>query len=294
LLSQSYPRTKHIYYFIKKSDKRKKQYDRICINKFIMNQTIRTLKNHKSIRKFKSIEPSDEVLRDIIECGIRSSSSGNMQGWSLIITKDKKQKEKLYKIHRKQKMILEAPVTLTFLSDFHRTLTWLDEKSTKKSFDDFLGFLTGATDAIIAAQAMVVAAESFGLGACYMGTTWWGADKLSKLFKLPDNVFPVTSLVLGQPNESIKKLRDRLPFESMVFEEEYKSFTKDEILKLYKEKEERSWERYNSFPEIKQKILQYNIKNVAQYYTSEIKYGKKLHEDVSKMIKQLLSKKNYF
>ena len=59
-----------------------------------MNQTIRTLKNHKSIRKFKSIEPSDEVLRDIIECGIRSSSSGNMQGWSLIITKDKKQKEK--------------------------------------------------------------------------------------------------------------------------------------------------------------------------------------------------------
>ena len=259
-----------------------------------MNQTIKTLKNHKSIRRFKSIELSDEILREIIACGIRASSSGNMQGWSLIVTKDKKQREKIYKIHRKQKMILEAPVTLTFLSDFHRTLTWLEAKSTKKSFDDLLGFLTGATDAIIAAQAMVVAAESLGLGACYMGTTWWGADELSKLFKLPDNVFPVTSLVLGQPNESINKIRDRLPFESMVFEEEYKSFTKDEILKFYKEKEEKSWERYISFPEIKQKILQYDIKNVAQYYTSEIKYGKKLHENVSNMIKELLCKKKFF
>ncbi len=259
-----------------------------------MNQTIKTLKNHKSIRRFKSIELSDEILREIIACGIRASSSGNMQGWSLIVTKDKKQREKIYKIHRKQKMILEAPVTLTFLSDFHRTLTWLKAKSTKKSFDDLLGFLTGATDAIIAAQAMVVAAESLGLGACYMGTTWWGADELSKLFKLPDNVFTVTSLVLGQPNESINKIRDRLPYESMVFEEEYKSFAKDEILKFYKEKEEQSWERYISFPEIKQNILQYDIKNVAQYYTSEIKYGKKLHENVSNMIKELLCKKKFF
>ena len=58
-----------------------------------MNQTIKTLKNHKSIRRFKNKEISDKILREIITCGIRASSSGNMQGWSLIITKDKKQKD---------------------------------------------------------------------------------------------------------------------------------------------------------------------------------------------------------
>ena len=259
-----------------------------------MNQTIKTLKNHKSIRRFKNKEISDKILREIITCGIRASSSGNMQGWSLIITKDKKQKERLYEIHRNQKMVLEAPVTLTFLSDFHRKLTWLEAKSAKKSFDDILGFLTGATDAIIAAQAMVIAAESLGLGACYMGTTWWEAEELSKLFNLPENVFPVTSLVMGQPNEIVKNIRDRLPFESLVFEEEYKSFTKDEIIEHYKEKEEQTWERYMSFPEIKQQIHQNHIKNVAEYYTSEIKYGKKLHEKVSKMIIKLLIEKNFY
>ena len=150
--------------------------------------------SHRSIRSFTPQDIDDSLLNDLLMTGLRSSSSGNMQTWSVVVTRDEANKKRLYELHGEQEMVLEAPLVLTFCADVFRMREWIRVNESKQSFDDFLGFLTGTVDAIIAAQSISLAAESVGLGICYLGTTWWAADEIIKLLALPKGVFPVTSL----------------------------------------------------------------------------------------------------
>jgi nitroreductase len=252
-----------------------------------MNSVHQTALRHKSIRSFKSDNISDKLLKKIIGCGHRSSTSGNLQSWSVIVTRDTEKKQKLYTYHLEQEMILQAPLVLTFCCDHSRTWTWLKENSAAKSFDDLLGFMKGAFDALIAAQTISLAAESEGLGICYMGTTLWAADKITELLELPKGVIPVTSLVMGYPNENPIQ-RDRLPLEAIMHNEKYQPWTPSKIQELYQEKDQAGWKRYMSLPGNAEKIERFKIGNLAQYYTSELKYGKTRHLEVSKMYLSLL------
>ena len=154
--------------------------------------------------------------------------SGNMQTWTAIVTKSAEKKQQLFKAHRQQQMILQTPVLITFCADTHRMRKWVDLHQSKQSFDDFVGFLTGVMDAALAAQNMVIAAESLDLGCCYMGTTWWAADQISEILQLPDCVFPCTSIVPGYPDET-PNVRDRLPLDLVVHEEQYSLPDDDDI-----------------------------------------------------------------
>jgi nitroreductase len=251
------------------------------------------LKSHKSIRKYKSDDIADDLLNDLILCGQRASSSGNMQSWSVVITKDIERKKKLHKLHLEQDMILQAPVVLTFCSDFNRIRQWLDLNNSAQSFDDYLGFQTGLIDAVIAAQNTAVAAESHGLGICYMGTTQWAADKISEFLELPDYVVPVTSLVIGYPDEEVEEVRYRLPQEALVFKEKYPKRSDEEIKALYEEFERSSWERYKTFPGLIETLEKEGITKVSDFYTSKIKYSKELHDRTSKMFLYLLKEKKF-
>ena len=171
-------------------------------------------KSHRSIRSFTSQDIDDSLLNDLLLTGLRSSSAGNMQTWSVIVTRDETNKQWLYKAHGEQSMILEAPVVLTFCADLFRMREWIRVNNSKQSFDDLLGFLTGTVDAVIAAQTICLAAESVGLGICYLGTTWWAANDIIEFLELPKGVFPVTAIVIGHPAED-PDLRDRLPLEVM-------------------------------------------------------------------------------
>lgn len=252
------------------------------------------LQNHKSIRSYMDQSIDDDLLNTILLSGQRASSAGNLQSWSVIVSKDTEKKQQLYEAHYQQKMILQAPVVLTFCSDFYRTISWLKAHQAKLSFDDFAGFLTGAVDAVIAAQNIAVAAEAHGLGICYMGTTLWNSDKICEILKTPEHVIPVTSLVMGYPNEEIKDVRYRLPLEAVVHHEEYVQRSDEETLKLYAEFEERSWKRYGEFPGMLEKLEKAGIKKVADFYTSDLKYGKELHVKVSKMLMALLKDKKFW
>ena len=150
-------------------------------------------------------------------------------------------------------------------------------------FDDLLGFLTGAVDAVIAAQTIALAAESVGLGICYMGTTWWAADQLIKLFALPEGVFPVTSLVLGHPAEA-PTLRDRLPLEIVVHRKQYQALSDEQIVATHADRERTAWARYNATESVRQRLAEAGITRVTDYYTSEMKYGKGRHQQVSEML----------
>jgi nitroreductase len=248
-----------------------------------MNPTMKTLLEHRSIRKYKPDAVSQEILENILQAGIRVSTTGNMQVYSVIVTRDEQKRKELCKLHFNQKMVEQAPLLLTFCADFNRFNKWCIQRDAQPGYDNFLSFLTAAIDALLAAQNVAVAAESFGLGICYLGTTTYQADKLVDFFNLPKGVVPVTTIVVGYPDES-PELTDRLPARAVVHQETYQDFPAEEIDQLYAEKE--------SLP-LTQKLLAENqLENLAKIFT-EKRYTKKDNLHFSKVILEVLQKQGF-
>ncbi|MFN8672323.1 MAG: nitroreductase family protein [Candidatus Sericytochromatia bacterium] len=249
--------------------------------------------SHKSIRKFKKSDVSNDLLKKIAENSIKgTSSSGNMQTFSIIITKDEELKKELYPLHFNQEMVLEAPVLVTFCSDFSRMRKWLEINEAKENFDNFMSFMIGSIDATLVSQTFALLAESEGLGICYMGTTLANCKKIGKLLNLPQNVVPVVGFVLGYPDEEPSN-RDRLPLEGLVHFEKYNNHSKEEISEIYKEREEKGWDRYMSIPELKKLVEENKVNNLAQIYTT-IKYTKESHIEYSNTVLNYLKEQNFF
>jgi nitroreductase len=221
---------------------------------------IDTLLNHRSIRKFKPDPINPDIFKKILEAGTRASTTGNMQTYSIIISTDKNSKDLLWEAHFKQNMVLQAPVILTFCADFNRFNLWCQQRKAIPGYDNFLSFFTAAIDALLVAQNICIAAEDNGLGICYLGTTTYMADKIIEILSLPKGVIPVTTIVMGYPDEN-PGLTDRLPLEAVIHYESYKNYTPEEIDKLYYEKE-------NS--ELTKELIQINNKEtLAQIFTDK-------------------------
>ncbi|MCK5794934.1 MAG: nitroreductase family protein, partial [Anaerolineales bacterium] len=148
---------------------------------------IQQILNHRSIRKYKPDPIPEDLLHKILQAGIRTSSSGNMQTYSIIVTRDQQLREKLLKPHMGQKMVVDAPVFLTFCADFNRMRRWLKINEAADNFDNFFSFLIGSIDAILVSQTVALAAESHGLGLCFLGSTLANADAIGEILGLPKN-----------------------------------------------------------------------------------------------------------
>ena len=107
---------------------------------------ITQLHAHRSIRHYQPDPVPEEVLQEILDAAIRTSSSGNMQTYSIIVTDDDSLREKLLEPHLKQRMVVEAPLLLTFCADFHRMRRWLQLHQAPDNFDNFFGFMVGAME----------------------------------------------------------------------------------------------------------------------------------------------------
>jgi nitroreductase len=197
---------------------------------------IDTILNHRSIRKYRSDPLPGEVLNKILEAGIRASTTGNMQVYSVIVTTDPSLKNELAPCHFNQPMVTEAPVLLTFCADFNRFNKWCRLRGAEPGYDNFLSFFTAAIDALLVAQNVCVAAEDEGLGICYLGTTTYTAAEIIRVLELPEGVVPVTTLTLGYPDES-PQLTDRLPADAVIHREKYKDYSDEVIQKHYQNKE---------------------------------------------------------
>ena len=121
---------------------------------------------------------------------------------------------------------------------------------------------------VIAAQTFCIAAESAGLGICYLGTTTYNAQEIIGVLKLPELVVPITTITVGYPAD-IPDQTDRLPLESVVHFETYHDFTTEAIDKIYSEKE--TSEFYRQF------VSENNKETLAQVFT-DIRYSKKNNE----------------
>ena len=197
--------------------------------------TIETIYQHRSIRKYKPDPVPDELLNEILAAGIRASSSGNMQTYSIIVTRERALREKLYEPHMEQDMVLDAPVLLTFCADFHRMRHWLRVSDAPDNFDNFMSFMVAAIDATLVSQNVALAAESLGLGICYMGSTLANCDQIGRILNLPPNVVPVVGYSLGYPAEDPAP-RDRLPLDGLVHQETYQDYSDERIEEIYHER----------------------------------------------------------
>ncbi len=244
---------------------------------------IKEIFEHRSIRKYKSDEIDDKVLNSILQAAIRGSNTGSMQVYSIIVTRNPEIKNKLWEQHFKQPMVQQAPVVLTFCADFNRFNKWCEQRNAEPGYDNFLSFFTASVDAVIAAQNAALEAEASGLGICYLGTTNYTADKIIEILELPKGVVPVTTLVLGYPDES-PELTPRLPERAVIHYEKYKDFSKEDIDNIYKNTE-------NS--ELTKKLIEENkTENLAQIFTQK-RYTKQNNIHFSEVLLDVLKKQGF-
>jgi nitroreductase len=245
--------------------------------------TMQTLLSHRSIRKYKDEPIPESVLNKIIEAAIRTSTTGNMQLYSIIITKDLEKRKAVRPFHFGQEIAEKAPVLLTFCADFNRFNKWCRLRDAEPGYDNFLSFTTAAIDALIAAQNACVAAEAQGLGICYLGTTTYMAHKLIEFYKLPKGVVPMTTITLGYPDEN-PGLVDRLSADAVIHHEEYKDYTDEDINKIFAEKE--NMELYKGF------VKENNVPSLAHVFT-DVRYKKADNEHFSQVFMDVLKDQGF-
>ena len=241
------------------------------------------LLERRTIRKYSAEDIDDATLNAILEMGCRTSTTGNMQVYSIIVTRDSEMKKKLAPFHFNQKMIIEAPVTLTFCADFNRFNKWCRLRNAEPGYDNFLSFVTAAIDAVIVAQTVAIAAEAKGIGICYLGTTTYTANEIIKVLNLPAGVIPVTTITLGWPAEQPEQV-DRLPLEAVVHSEVYKDYSAHDINLYYAQKEARA--------DSLKFIAENNKETLAQVFT-DVRYKKSDNEHFSKIILSVLNSQGF-
>jgi len=241
------------------------------------------LQNRRTIRKYSSAPVEEGLLNEILKDGCRTSTTGNMQVYSIVITRDKEMKRLLAPFHFNQAMVSEAPVVLTFCADFNRFNKWCIFRNAEPGYDNFLSFMTAAIDALLVAQTVCISAESRGLGICYLGTTTYMAHEIIKLLKLPAGVVPVTTVTMGWPGEMPGQV-DRLPLEAVVHHEIYNDYSNERLEKIYSEKEGRE--------DSVRFIRENNKQTLAQVFT-DIRYTKSDNVNFSGILLKVLKEQGF-
>lgn len=225
---------------------------------------MKTIVNHRSIRKYKSTPIADVLLSRILEAGTRASTTGNMQLYSVVVTRDEEKKASLAPLHFNQPMVKEAPVLLTICADLNRFNRWCELRHADAGYDNLLWIMNAVVDASLFAQNICLAAEAEGLGICYLGTALYNAPEISEALNLPNGVIPVTAITVGYPDQN-PPLTDRLPLDAIVHYESYLPNTEQRIVDIFSEKE--ALESSARF------VAENGKENLAQVFT-DVRYKK--------------------
>lgn len=232
---------------------------------------MKNLTTRRTIRKYSNREVSQELLNRLMTEASRTQTMGNLQLYSVVVTRSEEKKKELAPAHFNQPMVTQAPVVLTICADFNRTSVWARNRKAEPGYNNFLSFINASIDALLYTQTLCNLMDEEGLGYCYLGTTVYMPQMIIDTLQLPQLVMPVATLTVGWPAEE-PALSDRLPLESFVHNETYKDYSPQMIDTYYKYKEELEENRH--FCEINQK------ETLAQIFT-DIRYTKKDNEAMS-------------
>ena len=242
-----------------------------------------SLRNRRSIRKYAGRDVSDLLLNDLLFQAERTQTMGNLQLYSVVITRDRQKKEQLAPAHFNQPMVTGAPVVLTFCADFRRTSLWAENRKATPGYGNFLSFINAMSDTLLYCQTFCNLAEEEGLGYCYLGTTVYMPEMIIDTLQLPKLVMPVATITLGWPEET-PPLSDRLPLEAIIHHETFQDYTPERIDRIYATKE--SLQENQHFVEIN------NKETLAQIFT-DIRYTKKDNEAMSEGMLRALKKQGF-
>jgi nitroreductase len=249
-----------------------------------MKDMLEKMKARRTIRQYAERDVPEALLNESLEVAARASNTGNMQLYSVIVTRDKAQKEKLAPAHFNQPMVTKAPVVLTFCADANRFVRWASLRKADAGFDNFQTFMAAVIDSMLFAQTFCVAAEEKGLGICYLGTATYNAAPIIEALSLPRLVVPVTVVTVGYPAEPLPEQPERLPLAAVVHQERYADYTESAIDALYKDKE--SLEANLKF------IKENNKETLAQVFT-DIRYTRKNNDFFSDEYLKVLKEQGF-
>ena len=244
---------------------------------------MKTINTRRSIRKYSDKEVADELLNRLLTEASRTQTMGNMQLYSVVVTRSKEMKEKLAPAHFNQPMVTEAPVVLTVCADFNRASRWCRCRKAEPGYDIFLSFINAATVALLYTQSFCNLAEEEGLGLCFLGTTVYMPQMIIDTLQLPQLVMPVATITLGWPDEQ-PPLTDRLPLESFMHDEVYHDYSPADIDRYYGQKE--------ALDENKEFVRINHKETLAQIFT-DIRYTKKDNEAMSTGMIEALKKQGF-
>lgn len=242
-----------------------------------------SIKNRRTIRKYTSQDIPADLLNALLEESFRASTMGNMQLYSVVVTRDATMKSKLAPAHFNQPMVTSAPVVLTFCADFNRASIWCRNRKAEPGYSNFISFLNAASDALLVTQNFCTLAEDAGLGICYLGTTIYNPEQIIRILNLPELVMPVATITVGYPDEQPEQ-PDRLPLRAIVHEETYKNYTPAMIDDIYAYKE--------SLPENRHFVEINHTETLAQIFT-DIRYKKSDNEAMSENLLKVLRKQGF-
>ena len=178
----------------------------------LTNPVIEAMLNRKSVRKYTDQKPTDEVIATVVRAGQQAPFASQL--CSLLLSR--------------KKAPFRAPLWFTICVDMHRMELIMAKRGWSVVANDWSMLLFGIQDAALMAENMVIAAESLGMGSCFLGETPYRAEKIQRQYALPKRVFPLVELVMGYPAEQFPP-RPRYPLDFTLFEDRYPELT-DEMI----------------------------------------------------------------
>ncbi len=241
-------------------------------------------KKRRTIRKYDlTKELSDELLIQLADEAAHAPTTGNMQLYSLVITRDPEKKKALSPAHFGQPQVEGCSAVLTFCADFRRFTRWCEINSADPGYDNFQSFMTAVLDTSLFAQQFCTLAELHGLGTCYLGTTTYNAPQIAQILELPQLVVPVTTLTVGWRADEGEDV-GRLPVEAIINFERYDDLSDDRIKTLYAEKESREDSR---------RFVEENGKSTLAQVFTDVRYPRSNNEYFSKVYLDFIRKQGF-
>lgn len=244
---------------------------------------MQTINTRRSIRRYQDKDVDNTLLTRLIKEAERTQTMGNLQLYSVVVTRSKELKTKLAPAHFNQPMVTGAPVVLTFCADYRRTTLWAEQRQATPGYDNPLSFVNSMTDALLFCQTFCNLAEEEGLGCCFLGTTVYQPQSIIDTLQLPELVFPVATITLGWPDEN-PPLSDRLPVSTIIHEETFHDYSAADIDKAYAYKEQ--------LDENKEFVKINNKQTLAQVFT-DCRYTKADCEAMSETLLEALRKQKF-
>ena len=197
-----------------------------------MNKTIEQLLSHRSIRKFTNQDIPQSTLETLIACGQAAATSSNVQAVTVVQVTDTNKRERMVELSGGQSYVASSGAFLVYCADMNRSKWACEHQGGHYAAGMTEQFIIATVDVALFAQNTVIAAESLGLGICYIGGLRNNPQQVAELLELPDYVYPVFGLCLGYPDQN-PEVKPRLPLEAVLMTNRYDSSPFPESISSY-------------------------------------------------------------